>query len=67
MCSVLFLLLLHFWKGRAVIIHHDVYIYFVIDMVPHIMVEETRFGHFKIRLMWDMDDKLIPILDVSCH
>ena len=31
------------------------------------MVKQTIFGHLKCWLMWDIDDKLISVLDVVGH
>ena len=43
--SVLFLISLRLWNGRAWIIHHDLCVILVFEKVPHVVVENTRLGH----------------------
>ena len=43
--SVPFILSLHLWIGRALIIHHDVCIFLVFEEVPNSIVEETILAH----------------------
>ena len=40
---------------------------FVIYEVPHIMVKQTSFGNLKFWTLWDVDEKLISILNVVGH
>ena len=62
--DVLFLLLIHLCNGTSGIFHHDLSIIFVFEKVPDIMVEDISLSHFKYQYLWDMNDKLIPILTV---
>ena len=44
----------------------DVHV-FVLKEVPHIIIKQTILGHLKCWPLWDVDDKLISILDVVGH
>ena len=65
--GVLFLIFLNLWYVGALIIHHDVHILLIFEKVPHVVVEDTSLGHLECWPLWDMDDKLIPVLTVVIH
>ena len=64
---ILFLLFLHLWNGISLIVHHDVCALFVFDQVSRILVDKTSLISFKFWLVWDMNDKSIPVFSVICH
>ena len=67
MGGVLFLLLIHLWNVRSLIVHHDMCILLVFEKVPHILVEETSLGRFEYWSLCTMNFKLIPVLTSICH
>ena len=64
---VLFLILLHVWYGGYGTINHDLRILLIFEKVPHVVLEETSLVHLEYFLLWDMNDKLVLILDVVSH
>ena len=67
MDGVLFIIFLYLCYRAALIIHHDVRIILIFEEVTHVMVEETSLGHLECWLLWDMNDKSIPISTDICH
>ena len=64
--SVLFHIYLQLWYWGAWIIYNDVRV-IIFEKVPHSVVEDTSLGHLECWMLWDMNDKFIPILTAVGH
>ena len=51
-----FIFVLHVWYGVTRVVHHDVRI-FVLEEVPHIIIEQTILGNIECWPLWAVEEK----------